>query len=98
MAEPRRTGTARRRCRRREQSPQQVQPYSQTAVQLPQDQQQQHQHQPESAEDGVYKALLPFFEQTDSAVLKHLYFFFHVLLQLLCLHLVCFLRGRPPAS
>ena len=49
-------------------------------------------------EDGVYKALLPLFEQTDSAVLKHLYFFFHVLLQLLCLHLVCFLRGRPPAS
>ena len=27
MAEPRRTGTARRRCRRREQSPQHVQPY-----------------------------------------------------------------------
>ena len=34
----------------------------------------------------------------NAAVLKHLYFFFHVLLQLLCLHLVCFLRGRPPAS
>ena len=71
---------------------------AQQAEQCPELQQQQHQHQPEPAEDGVYKALLPLFEQTDSAVLKHLYFFFHVLLQLLCLHPVCFLRGRPPAG
>ena len=34
----------------------------------PELQQQQHQHQPEPAEDGVYKALLPLFEQTDTII------------------------------